>query len=608
MAILRVPERQAGSIPQYRRQMVYDTTPGADTSARLSDAAGAIAAQGARENWQPVIATGKAIQQAARVGMDLYKEYNRTRAVEAYNKFQESMTADLYGEDGVFNRRGENARNAVADTEELVRTRAETFAADLSDMGKDFFRQQVGQYSRQLLPQVQRHATHEFNAWQAGTQKTRAELALNDALENYNNPDVFEQRLQESNLALMEMGRINGLSREEVELGVRKNTSAAQLGRANAFLAQDNIADAKAVLAAGLLEGKDKLALENNIRTRQEALEARARAAAKKAEQEAEQAALDAGFSEITGLLKDFPLEQRESEAVLLVNRLEQDPARRRKLMQRVAEEVKWEQGVHEAEVMRGVLQIEEARKASGASYAQALGQIAGRDDISADIKTELTEQYEKAIKADKDTSARNLADLRQSVDERRGQMTEGDMLAAMNLLDMTPADRQKAMDYFRQRGKYGEATQFRFQKAWQAVYGKDSKAEPTDYDIFLSLWPDGAAWDEAAAKDLVLAMKSRGTVAGDRSFFNGTTLRETVTAGTADDFLPDVDSERAPFIDAELRRSISPEAWKRLRQEDRAFLRSLWVREHEHGMGIDEDSAVARRLQEIGNRLRGGR
>lgn len=277
MAILRVPERRAGSIPQYNRQMVYNTTPGADASARLSDAAGAIAAQGARESWQPVIATGKAVQQAAKVGFDLYTEYSRTKAFEAYNKFQESMTADLYGENGVFNRRGENAQNSVADTEELVRTRAEEFAANLSDMGKNFFRQQVGQYNRQLLPQVQRHETHEFNAWQVGTQKTRAELALNDALENYNNPDVFDQRLQESNLALMEIGRINGLSREQTELAVRQNTSAAQLSRANAFLSQNNIAGAKAVLATGLMEGKDKLTLENQIRNAQKALEAEAR-------------------------------------------------------------------------------------------------------------------------------------------------------------------------------------------------------------------------------------------------------------------------------------------------------------------------------------------
>lgn len=277
MAILRVPERRAGTIPQYNRQMVYNTTPGADASARLSDAAGAIAAQGARESWQPVIATGKAVQQAAKVGLDLYTEYNKTKAFEAYNKFQESMTADLYGENGVFNRRGENAQNSVADTEELVRTRAEEFAANLSDMGKNFFRQQVGQYNRQLLPQVQRHETHEFNAWQVGTQKTRAELALNDALENYNNSDVFDQRLQESNLALMEIGRINGLSREQTELAVRQNTSAAQLSRANAFLSQDNIAGAKAVLATGLMEGKDKITLEAKIRNAQKALEAEAR-------------------------------------------------------------------------------------------------------------------------------------------------------------------------------------------------------------------------------------------------------------------------------------------------------------------------------------------
>ena len=91
MAMMRVPEKRAGGIPQYRQQPAYDTTPGANLGARLSDSAGGIAAQGAQSGWQAVINTGKAVQGAAKVGFDLYTEYSRTKAQEAYNKFQESM-------------------------------------------------------------------------------------------------------------------------------------------------------------------------------------------------------------------------------------------------------------------------------------------------------------------------------------------------------------------------------------------------------------------------------------------------------------------------------------------------------------------------------------
>ena len=79
MAGLRVPEKRSGGMPQYRQQPAYNTTPGANLGARLSDSAGGIAAQGAQAGWQAVINTGKAVQGAAKVGFDLYTEYSRTK-------------------------------------------------------------------------------------------------------------------------------------------------------------------------------------------------------------------------------------------------------------------------------------------------------------------------------------------------------------------------------------------------------------------------------------------------------------------------------------------------------------------------------------------------
>ena len=283
MAMMRVPEKRSGGIPQYRQQPAYDTTPGANLGARLSDSAGGIAAQGAQAGWQAVINTGKAVQGAAKVGFDLYTEYSRTKAQEAYNKFQESMQADLYGENGIFNRKGENALTSVTDAEKIMRERAGEFEKNLGDMGKEFFQKQIGTYGRQLLPQVQRHATSEFNTWQINTQKTRAELARNAALENYNDPEVFAQKLQESGVAIMEIARISGWSREQTELATRENASGIYLEVGNAALSRDNVKQAQSVLASGMLTGEDKIRLEAAIRNKQEQLEAKARAEAERA-------------------------------------------------------------------------------------------------------------------------------------------------------------------------------------------------------------------------------------------------------------------------------------------------------------------------------------
>ena len=148
--MMRVPEKRSGGIPQYRQQPAYDTTPGANLGARLSDSAGGIAAQGAQAGWQAVINTGKAVHGASKVGFDLYTEYSRTKAQEAYNKFQESMQADLYGENGIFNRKGENALTSVTDAEKIMRERAGELEKSLGDMGKEFFQKQIGTYGRQL--------------------------------------------------------------------------------------------------------------------------------------------------------------------------------------------------------------------------------------------------------------------------------------------------------------------------------------------------------------------------------------------------------------------------------------------------------------------------
>ena len=257
MAMMRVPEKRSGGIPQNRQQPAYDTTPGANLGARLSDSAGGIAAKGAQAGWQAVINTGKAVHGAAKVGFDLYTEYSRTKAQEAYNKFQESMQADLYGENGIFNRKGENALTSVTDAEKIMRERAGELEKSLGYMGKEFFQKQIGTYGRQLLPQVQRHATSEFNTWQINTQKTRAELARNAALENYNDPEVFAQKLQESGVAIMEIARISGWSREQTELATRENASGIYLEVGNAALSRDNVKQAQSVLAAGMLTGED---------------------------------------------------------------------------------------------------------------------------------------------------------------------------------------------------------------------------------------------------------------------------------------------------------------------------------------------------------------
>lgn len=278
MAMMRVPEKRAGGIPQYRQQPAYDTTPGANLGARLSDSAGGIAAQGAQSGWQAVINTGKAVQGAAKVGFDLYTEYSRTKAQEAYNKFQESMQSDLYGENGIFNRKGKNALTSVTDAEKIMRERAGELEKSLGDMGKEFFQKQIGTYGRQLLPQVQRHATSEFNLWMDTTDDATAELERNRALENINDPEVFKQCLFEGGMALTQKAVRNGYSEEQKKLLRDEYASGTYLAAGVAQVSQGNLSKAESLLKSGMLMPAHKLKLETEIRNERKRQEAKAEA------------------------------------------------------------------------------------------------------------------------------------------------------------------------------------------------------------------------------------------------------------------------------------------------------------------------------------------
>lgn len=616
---MRVPSNpRGGALPTYQRQST-NYVPGSGVSARIDDSAARIAGAGGDAEARALAGLGKAVKGAVDVGVRAYDDYSKSKATQLLTEYRRTMNQALYGDGGILTKQGEAAIDADQQRGTLARKLRGELLKQTNESTQYYFNHFADEYDADTSLKAQKYGSEQrivmLNRNDEAASQERAEFAMG----RYVNQQDFDRGVGEALWHAEQLMRRKGYSGEALGRGLKEFSSKIFAGSIQQALANGDIQSAERLLSKGSriygdgesaysrMTAPDIADAKLRIQAKREALQAKAEARRKKAEQDAEKAEINAKFSDISALLESFPLERQEAEAQLLVDRMEKNPEIRNKLLERVSEQIKWKQDVHDANVTRGVLLAEEMRRTNGWSYTQALEYVDGRENISDEVKVELEKRYAKIFEANKEESARRLIALREEIDTQRGKMTEADLLTSLKRLDMTPSHQKEAVDYFQRKGKYGEVTQFRFNKAWEGVYGKKDKPNATDYDVFLSLWPDGAAWNEDQAKELALAMKTKGTV-GD-SFFNGTTLRESVKKGTEADFLPNVDSDRNDFIDAEIQHSVSLDAWKRLRKDDKEFLRALWLREHEYGMGIPSGNTdIGKRLEEIRKRMEGGR
>ena len=268
-------KRSPASMPEYQRQNF--ATPGADASARLSDSAAGIYERGADQTGRQLMALGGAIQQAAKVGDDLYVDYSKTKGTEAYTAFQDAMRDKLYGKDGVFNTKGEAALDSPAQTEIAIQKAKEEVSQNLkvSGLGRQFFDRYVDMYQRETLPQAQKHATTEWNNWQVSTYTARAEQALQDSLTHKDDPGTY---ISSGTAATETLLKLRGASDEAVTLGKQKFQSAAWTQIAQSFLTDGNLRAASNIAKRSIILGEDKIRLQTAIRAEAKRMEAEARA------------------------------------------------------------------------------------------------------------------------------------------------------------------------------------------------------------------------------------------------------------------------------------------------------------------------------------------
>lgn len=200
----------------------------------------------------------------------LYVDYQHTKGTEAFNKFQESVTEDLYGEKGIFNLKGEAAMDAPAKAQALLEAKSKEFAQS-NGLAQGFFEDGVGRFRRQLMPQVGRFATEQRNNWMMQTQEARAATSLDMALKNYTDPTAYRNFLVDGLDALQKAGELSGLPPEAIKQRRDTFISKGYSGIATAHIATNNYAAAEGLIKSGAIAGLDAVKLQEHITSKKKA-------------------------------------------------------------------------------------------------------------------------------------------------------------------------------------------------------------------------------------------------------------------------------------------------------------------------------------------------
>lgn len=213
---------------------------------------------------------GYMTQRGANQFSRLYVDYQHAKATEAYNKFQESLTEDLYGENGIFNLKGEAAMDAPARAQSLLEARSREFAQQ-NGLAQGFFDDYVGRLRRHLMPQVGRFSTEQRNNWMMQTQEGLAATSMDMALKNYTDPESYRRFMAQGLEAMNKAGELAGLSQEMIKAKRDAYISKGYSGIATAHISKGNYVAAQGLIRSGAISGEHALRLEEHISSKQKA-------------------------------------------------------------------------------------------------------------------------------------------------------------------------------------------------------------------------------------------------------------------------------------------------------------------------------------------------
>ncbi len=417
------------------------------------------------------------------------KEYVSNETARVSQSLQQ-MNAELAAERERYMRenQGQNALNAGEHFENFARELAEKHLADGKFQGRfaQEFVQQAAGTALHFTEQGRSYAGQQRAAWLESRTKGEISDFLNQVAQNYDNKDWIEFNLNNLTHRINEMRP--GLDNRALLDDVRKDAAE---GVIDGFLASGRVGDARGALTQYRdMLGDRANAVKVRIDARADALQARAEAQRKKAEQ----VRLDALSADIWKDTEGLTWEKRREMAVEQIAARTEDPAERRKLLMLFDSDAEFQKVREKAADNRQARTfVEEARKA-GLTPTQVLTQIDTNTDMTDRAKTLAWETFQGKIKESPANRAA-LVELRAEIDRRKrdGTPMSDDEIEAYGLNNgFTNEQIHGAYSYRDGGGKMGDITLSDLQKKWDALDGPKLPKDVDLYSLVESQIPDG--------------------------------------------------------------------------------------------------------------------
>lgn len=496
---------------------------------------GNIAATAENQLAGTVLDAGKAL---TNVAIKEYVSTETTRVSQSLLAMQKELSAerDRY----MAENQGQNAIEAGQHFEKFARETAQKYFQEGGFSGRfaEMFNKQAAGTALHFTEQGQAYGRQQKAAWEESVLTGDIEDFQNLAAQNYNNSELieFNRSALRERIENMRPGMDNRALLSRIDEGAAESIISG-------YLAHDDIKGARGALNEyrGLLGDKVN-AVELQIRNRADALEAKARAEAERAQREAEKRLVSGTVSEILSGVSDYPSLEEQREAAFAQVDLIADPTVRDKVRTEIRQEMSWKKDMEDATVSREVRQYQELARREGWTPRQASENV-NHAEISDKAKEKLFKDYDGRAEKVTPKNKAALDELRRQIDlgaERGGiDRNDSDKIDAfIERHALTYEQAKAAHQYAEQGGAAGKLTQTHLNQAYKILFPKKKPATmPADlFDLVASELEPGKPVTDAQVRKIIARLYTDGSGWFSESY------ADALRKGKGTQWAPDID------------------------------------------------------------------
>lgn len=496
---------------------------------------GNIAATAENQLAGTVLEAGKALTNMA---IKEYVSTETTRVSQSLLAMQKELSAerDRY----MAENQGQNAIEAGQYFEKFARETAQKYFQDGGFSGRfaEMFNKQAAGTTLHFTEQGQAYGRQQKSAWEESVLTGEIEDFQNIAAQNYNNPELieFNRSALRERIENMRPGMDNRALISRIDEGTAESIISG-------YLSHDDITGARGALNEyrGLLGDKVN-AVELQISNRADALEAKARAEAGRAQREAEKRLVFGTVSGILSGVSEYPSLEEQREAAFAQVDLIADPTVRDKVRAGIRQEMSWKKDMEDATVSREVRQYQELARREGWTPRQASENV-NHAEISYRAKEKLFKDYDGRAEKVTPKNKAYLDELRRQIDlgAERGGIDRNDydkIDAFIERHALTYEQAKAAHQYAEEGGAAGKLTQTHLNQAYKILFPKKKPATmPADlFDLVASELEPGKPVTNAQVRKIIARLYTDGS-----GWFSDS-YADALRKGNETEWAPDID------------------------------------------------------------------